>query len=333
MILAIAEETMWFIWPAILAASVAFDALFCGLETGIYVINKVRLDLHAETSRRAALLQRMLRNPPNLLAVLLIGTNVCRFAATFSITAMFVLAGYGGRSELLAIAIATPLLFVAADSVPKGVFQRLGASAVYSLAWLLRSSDVIFKITGLSLLVRGIAGALMYLAPRGRATERTLGTPGLSAILAEGRASGVLTDYQSAMAGRVEHIAEVTLADVMNPMSRVVGAPPDVTRQQLSQLMRDHDYSRIPLLDTDGRVVGMLDIYDVLVRDDHTPPAERMTKPLVLAAETSVTDALYRMQRERQAMAVVEQAGRHVGIVTVRDLVEEIVGELEDWQP
>ncbi|MHC4983884.1 MAG: CNNM domain-containing protein [Planctomycetota bacterium] len=326
------QPTMWFIWWGVLLVSVAMDALFCGLETGIYVMNKVRLDLHADAGRRpAVVLQRMLRNPPNLLTVLLIGTNLCRYAATFSITAMFLQAGYGHRSGWLTIAVATPLLFVLADSAPKGVFQRLGATAVYRLCWLLRGADIVFKATGLSPLVRGISGAAMFLTRTERAKDQTLRTAGLPAILAEGRASGVLTDFQSVMAGRVEQIGNVRLSDVMNPMSRVVTAPLGVSREELRRLMSEHNYSRIPLMTAQGRVAGVLDIYEALISDDDVSPAEKKTDPPILPAEMSVTDALYRMQREHKVLAIVESGDRHVGIVTVKDLVEEIVGELAAW--
>jgi CBS domain containing-hemolysin-like protein len=332
MTLALTEPMIWAVWLAVLLVSVAIDALFCGLETGIYVMNKVRLELHADAGRRpAVLLQRMLRNSPNLLVVLLIGTNLCRYIATFSITTMFLLAGYGHKSEWLNIVVTAPLLFVLTDSVPKGIFQRLGAAAVYPLCWLLRGADILFKVTGISPLVRGISGALMLLTGTRRAKDQTLAAPGLSAILAEGRASGVLTDYQSVMAWRVERIAKVTLADVMVPMAKVTVAALDVTCQQLRQLMSEYDHSRVPLVDEQKRVAGILDIYEVLISDGDVPPADRKTAPLVLPADMSVTDALYRMQREHAAMAVVERGGSHVGVVTVKDLVEEIVGEMEAY--
>ena len=88
---------------------------------------------------------------------------------------------------------------------------------------------------------------------------------------------------------------------------------------------------RIPYVDDDGRVAGVLNIYDVLVDEDLSPPADKMTAPLVIPADVTVTDALHRMRRGREAMGIVERDGRHVGIVTIKDLVEEIVGELEAW--
>ncbi len=324
----------WTIWLAILLISEAFDAIYCGMETGAYVLNKIRLDLRAEkASRPARLLQRMLSRPNNFLTVLLIGTNLSRYLATFSIASMFVLSGYGEYAEWYTLAVATPLLFVLGDAVPKNVFRRLAETLMYRLAWFLKFSNLLFKFTGISLLVRGISAALLSLAGAGRRKPPLQGHP-LSWVLAEGRASGVLTHFQSVMADRVMNIADVTLADVMVPMRKAATAPQDVGRAELVELIRHHNYSRMPMLDEADRVVGVLDIYDVLAdgEDDSSRPAEKMTPPLYLPAGTPVTDALYQMQREHSAMAVVEgEDSGHIGIVTIKDLVEEIVGELEEW--
>jgi putative hemolysin len=325
----LAAAAGWIIWPVVLVVSVWFDALFSGMETGMYVTHKVRLDLHAEAGRRpAVILQRMLADPRSLLAVLLIGTNVCRYLATFSVTALFVLAGYGDRAEWLTTAVATPGLFVLADSVPKAVFQRLGAAGTYRFAWLLRGSDALFRWTGLSLLVRGLSGALVYVTGS-RAARREPPPPGIGALVAEGRASGLLTDFQSVMADRVARISDLTLADIMVPMSQAVTAPLDATRDDIRRVMAGHDYSHVPLLDDARRVHAVLDTYDVLLDEGGAAPRDLAAAPVILPAETTVTDALYQMQRQRAALAVVEQADAHVGIVTIKDLVEEIVGELE----
>ena len=79
-------------------------------------------------------------------------------------------------------------------------------------------------------------------------------------------------------------------------------------------------------------MAGILDVYAVMLDEAGQPPARHATEPLIMPAETTVTDALYQMQRRPAAMAVVaDSEGVHVGIATVKDLVEEIVGELEAW--
>lgn len=333
MIEAIRQFGPWIAWIAAMIFSTRLDGLFSALETGIYVMNKNRLDLHAEAGLPAAkFFQKMLASPDRLLAILLIGTNLTRYLATFAISAMFVLAGYEGQAEWLTLAIATPLLLVAADSVPKTVFQRSPIESVYRLSWLLKVSNWVFSLTGVLPLVMAISRGLLSLAGPVRRTKSPLGHTGVAAMVTEGLASGVLTHFQWAMADRVMHIAEVTVADAMVPIRHVVTVRAAAGRDELLETIRKHSYSRLPALDANRRVVGVLNIYDVLTSADQDPLAQtELSPPLIISAELTVTEALYRMRRSRRAMAIIERDGEHVGIVTIKDLVEEIVGELEAW--
>lgn len=333
MILAV-HWTTWLGWSALMGLGVVMMGLYAGLETGIYVLNKIRLDLRAERGGRAArILRRHLANPGHLLAVLLVGTNVGGYVATFAVTAMFVLAGSsGGRAEWYTLAVAAPMLFILSESVPKNVFRRAAERLVYRLAWLLAGSSAVFRACGLAPLVQGFGWLLMRLALVGRRKEAGWHRHGLDAIMAEGAASGVLTRFQSDMASRVVRISDVTLAHVMTPMSRVVSAPQDVSSEQFVQRLRGHDYSRMPLLNPAGQVVGVVDIYDVLTDPSGAAPARKAAAPFVLPVTMNVPDVLYRMQRARAPMVIVADAdGRHAGLATVKDLVEEIVGELSEW--
>lgn len=318
-------------WAGGLVMGAALGGLYSGLETGVYALNKIRLDLRAEAGLRSARrLRRLLRNPNNVLAVLLIGTNASGYFATFCVASMFVLAGYGAAAKWYTIALATPLLFVFAEAVPKGVFGRLAERAVYRFAWFLSASNRLFLACGASGVLRGFGAALMALVGRRGGNRSLFGHEGISAVVAEGRASGVLTHFQSVMADRVAHLGGVTLGDVMVPMARVASAPAPAGPDALLDILREHNHSRLPLLEA-GRVTGVLDVYDVLIAGGGAPPAEKAAPPVCLPAGTSVTDALCRMQRAGAVLAVVEDGGRHVGIATVKDLVEEIVGELEAW--
>jgi magnesium and cobalt exporter, CNNM family len=324
----------WVIWSSVLLVGVLLTGLYCGLETGIYVLNKFRLELQADGgSPSARLLKRMLGRYNNLLAVLLIGTNLSTYAATFAVSAMFILLlGDGEHTEWYTIAATTPILFIFGESVPKNVFQRLAERLMHRLSWFLGVSSVLFNATGICPLVRSFSWLLMRMTPAVRRSTTGLGHEGLAAIVAEGRAAGVLTHSQTVMADRVMHIGRVSLGDVMVPLRAAVCAPQDVGRDQLLEIARDHNYSRLPLRGAKGEVTGILDLYQVLLENGDAPPVERAREPLVLKMDLPVNDALLRMQRTRNTMAIVcDQAGQHVGIATIKDLVEEIVGELEAW--
>ncbi len=327
----IPEWSGWVIWPLVLCVSSLTDALYSGMETGIYQVNKIRLDLHAEGGHPPAIaLRTLLRHPRNLLAVLLIGTNIARYVSTFAITSMMVLAGAGEQAEDFTIAVATPIMFVLGDAVPKNVFNRLDEKPVYAMTLLVRVSDKLFKLTGLSPLVLAISWVVLKLVGNRRGEDAQHWNDRLANALSEGHASGAITHFQSVMADRVMHIGDVKLHDVMVPMDQTVAAKVEVHLDELVELYRRHDVSRIPLL-ADGKVVGILDVYDALTQNHGRATREKMTEPTILPGDLSVDNALYRMQSSHAVMAIVEEAGQHVGIVTIKDLIEEIIGEIEAW--
>ncbi|MBN1943524.1 MAG: DUF21 domain-containing protein [Phycisphaerae bacterium] len=322
------------VWLFVCVANMLLAGLFAGMETGAYLVNRVRLELQAEAGQsRARRVRAFLHDPNNVLATLLIGTNIHQYLAAFAVSALFVLAGFRDNAELYTLAVTTPLLFVFKDSLPKNLFQRAPEKLVYSSIRLMRLFDLLFKACGLTYLVRGFASVLLRLLGRQTARPRNLlGHEALLAALAEGRAAGALTGAQREMADRVMHIARVHVADVLQPMERVAHAPAGATREEFLQRTVERNYSRLPLLDAEGCVAGVVDVYDVLMDPADRPIRVHAVEPLIISAEITVTQALYTMQHAKRSFAVVaDAAGRHVGILTVKDLVEEIVGELEAW--
>ncbi|NBB95830.1 MAG: DUF21 domain-containing protein [Planctomycetes bacterium] len=331
MMLAVAIE--WIIWPALCLAGFFLSALFSGLEIGMYVTNKMRVELHADAgSGRARILRRFFRNMNNLLIVILIGNNISNYLATFGVSVMFVMAGYGDSAEWLTLAVATPALFVCGEAVPKNVFQRKAERLVRLFARPLWLADWLLRLTGISYLVRGFSWVLLKISRRPQIAAGLYGHEGLAAVLAEGHAAGALTADQRRMGERVMKLGGVKVQDVMQPMDEVISVPRDVTREVFLARIGKHDYSRLPMLDDAGRVVSVVDIYDVLTDEKHQPVNVHSLDPLTVPASASVIDALYTMQHACRSFAVAaEDDGTHVGIITVKDLVEEIVGELEAW--
>lgn len=317
------------IWLAITAVMIVLSALYSGLETGVYVLNKMRLELRAEAGTKPArTLRAMLRKTDALLATLMIGSNLAEYTCAFAIGVLFVQVGSTDNAEWYTTLVATPLLFVFGESAPKNLFQKAAESLVYRLVWFLRGSQLVLMYCGLVPLVRGVG----RLAARLTGARQPLAHEGLAAIVAEGQASGALTHAQSIMADRIMHLTDIVVADVMKPMREVRSAPVGITRGEFQEMVKDYNYSRLPLMDRAGKVVGILDIYDILTEPADVQPAERMTPPLLVPSRSTVTDALYHMQKARAPIAVVTGAtGKHVGIITIKDLVEEIVGELEAW--
>ncbi|NLW87057.1 MAG: DUF21 domain-containing protein [Planctomycetes bacterium] len=308
--------------------SLAMSGMYSGFETGLYVLNKIRLELSAESGVKSAKrLKAMVANYNKTLAVILTGNNVANYLLTFSISTLFVISGVNENVEWLAMAVATPLLFIFGESLPKMICQRSAEATTYRMVWFLRASSIFYHAIGLAGLVRGFAALFTRLV----GGSAPLGHAEIAALVAEGQASGALTHSQSVMADRIMHLPGRLVLHAMRPMKAVISASATAGNEELLELVRRHNYSRIPLLEGE-RVVGILDVHDILTDSGQSRASRRLAPPLVVQARLTITEALYLMQRRHAAMAVVaDEKGRHMGIITIKDLVEEIVGELEAW--
>jgi len=337
MILATAWETAagW----ATLLVGAAMSFLFSGLETGLYGVNKVRLELLGESgSRPARRLLRILHDPREPLSVLLVGNNMANYLASFGMVVLLE-AAQVVHADWVSVAVLTPLIFTFCEVLPKNLFHRHSEALTYRLSGFLALCRWLFKATGLVAAIRlVVAGAIRLAGRRLGPTETPLsGGRRIAAILAEGRASGALTETQSLIAERVVNIASVRLKDVCVPLGQAVLIEESaVTAEALRELLVRHGHPRIGVYrQRRENIVGLINVYDVLLEapeGEPSPPASPASAPIVMPGDLGVAPALVRLQQARQSAAfVTDPAGRCIGMVTVKDLVEEIVGELEAW--
>jgi CBS domain containing-hemolysin-like protein len=323
----------------LLAALVALvlGAFFSGTETGVYCVNRVRLHVDAEQGHPAARrLERLLRRPEDVVITALLGTSVVDYVATAALTALLLTTVSEHVAEVYATAIAAPLIFVFAGIVPKEWFRRRSNVLMARLSWFVLACLRLAQVTGVVWLLRGLSHALIrridpqhdiaagdWLSPRARTLH----------LVREGVARGGLTHLQRDLIERVLNLSDVRAGNVMIPRPRVAAAPLHLSRDEFLRIARMAHFSRLPVYRDDPRqIIGIVNVYDVLTDRDRQPVAAHVRPPLVISPQVSVAAALPRLQRARQAMAIVEDgAGHCLGILTVKDLVEEIVGDLEVW--
>ena len=319
-------------WIA-LATGMVLSFIYSGMETGTYVVNKVRLDLRAEAGgRRARRLRRLLRQPDKPLVVILIGNNLANYVASAGLV-MILTARHTAHTNWYSVVILTPLVFVFCELLPKNLFQRHGETLAYVFSAFLDLSRRIFGAIGLLALVRGLMWLIFAISGRTRARRPAGEGDKLARLLAEGRASGVLTHAQSVMAERLVNIGRVSLRDVMVPLDEAELVAQDVSAAEVRERLAQSDHPRFGVYSSErGNIVGLLNAYDVLLDEGGAAPAEHMAAPVKLAEELGVTDALVQLQRNRTVLGFVyAEDGACVGLVGVKDLLEEIVGELEEW--
>lgn len=326
------------IWWGLMFVGIVGSALFSGLETGIYSLNRVRLHLQADRGKSSArLLQELVQRPNKLLATLLIGTNIANNIATSATGVLLESTGMKLWQLIVAnVLIVTPLLFVFAETLPKDLFAFNADRLVYPFARLIRWMSRLFTWLGVIPLITVVSRLAMR-------AMNVQGNPAVfhprrqvQALVKEGLGHGLLTDNQSAIIERVLNLSKRRLRHEMIPWKKVSKIQLTDAPQSLWQLAAETSLSRFPVLDGQGHVVGVIDLYHVLLEhqcDDCPPIAEIMEPPTLMDADTSLRDGLVHMREGEQhdALAIVMENQQPVGVVTIKDLVEPITGELYSW--
>jgi len=312
-----------------IAACVLLEGFFSGAEIGFYSVNRVRLRSRVEGGwRGAGMLHRLLEQPGATIMTTLVGTNVMVYAATALATGL--LQGYL-YAELLATLVMTPVILVFGELIPKDIFRRKADTWMYALAgpidrlrWLL--TPVTAALRGLVRLVTGGAAS----RDRGAMFSRAA----LREWIAEGRQDGVLSDYQHALSANVLDLLKKRVLPAMIPLDKVEMVSAELSGGALREALRAMGHSRVPVYRGSRKnVVGILHALDyICASEPDRSAADLAHRAVEVKPRGGVHAALVALQRNREQMAiVVNRAGKPAGIVTVKDLVEEIVGELQDF--
>jgi CBS domain containing-hemolysin-like protein len=316
--------------------AVALSAFFSGTETGTYCLNRVRLRVRADQNEaRARRLATLLERPQDLVITTLLGTNVADYLATVCVTALLLRAVSGELAEVYATAILTPVVLVFGGVIPKDWFQRESDRLMYWLALPLTWCRQVAYWSGLlSVLGRLTQDLIRRIDPlRVGVQEDLLPRARVRRLLSEGAASGGLSVFQRDTLERVMNIAQVRVARVMVPRQRAATVPIDIAREDLLRIARMAHFSRLPVYADDPRkIVGIVNVYHVLTDEEEQPVAAYVREATYLHVTDTVPAALLKMQQARQVMAIVtDSTDNCVGVLTMKDLVEEIVGELGAW--
>lgn len=314
-------------WLALSLLGIASAALWSGVETGCYTLNRVRLSVRASGGDRAARsLQRSLQHPESLLATLLVGNNISNYFGALGVTAFLGGIGYA-ESEIVIIntAILTPLTLVFCESLPKEVLRRGADTLTYLFAPALAAATHLFTITGVVPLVVWSGRVLGRFAGLESSTELVGDRERIAALLKEGSESGAISATQSSLIDRAAAFTRATVGQEMIPWARVRTIPIDTPPGQAAAAVVSAGHAAFPLVDRAGRLRGISRAIDVLL-DPGAPIDRHRIDPVFVREETRVVEALRLLQAAGQTLAVVERQGRPIGIVTVKDLVEPLVG-------
>lgn len=315
-------------WGLMAAAAWLASFLFSGLETGIYSLDKERLRvLVAQGDARARRLHALLADPEGLISTLLAGNGLALFVLSGLATTWMIGAGVA-RPELWSLLTVAPAVFWTAEILPKDLFRRHAETLTYASVGFLALARR--ALAPLVWIMKG-SGVLLMRALRPR--DQTLTRRRLGYLFLEGVQDGLMSPYENRLIRNILELGSRKVGDVRVPLSKVVSVPASATAVEVVATAGARWHSRLLVLgNSPGEVLGAVHVLDAQLAGGRDATAGMLAKPLPrIAATLPVQQALSVLRRSGQSMALTEDGGRVEGLVTLKDLVEEVVGELWDW--
>ena len=325
------------LWGLLAVAGVIGSALCSGLETGAYCLNRVLLHVRARATpgdRAARLLAAELDHPERLLAANLIANSVFAYLGASGITAVLDKLGYSDAAKVgINILVLTPVFFVFVESLPKEVFRAESDRLMYAFAPAMTVARLVLTGFGVLPLVRGFAEAVARLiGGEGEAGLTQSGRERLHALIRESAAQGALSAAQAVLVDRALVFHRLRVEDEMVPWMRVTAVPGDWDRTRLLAFLARTRHTWLPVVEPRNPVLvlGVIRHTDPYVRADASIAA-LITQPARLAPATPLRDAIIALREAQSPVGIVEHNGRAIGLVTIKDLVEPLTGELLEW--
>ncbi|HUZ85446.1 MAG TPA: hemolysin family protein [Candidatus Baltobacterales bacterium] len=325
----------------VLIACFFIAALASGTETALTSVGRLRVRFLAEQGQKAAEILQRLRADPNrfLSTVLFINTLALIIASSTAtlltdsiFSRMGVLASWRLWLALLVSLILSILLLIAAEVTPKTLAishaERVALAAagpVDRLATFL--SPILFAVTIVSrALTAGRAARAPYLS------EQELLT-----LLHVSEEQGVIEEQEHQMIHGIIEIGDKTVREIMIPRTDIVAVERDATLRDIVRLFKEHRHTRMPVFENDiDHVVGLLHTKDLLLfytlSSSQKFDLEKILRPIEFTPEQKKVDELLNDMRTKKVhmMIVVDEYGGTAGLVSLEDLLEEIVGEIRD---
>lgn len=307
------------------------QGLYEGAEMVLVSADRHRLKERASRGERGAKRAlSLLAQPDRVLATTLTTTN-CFIALGSVLTTSRLLPAYGDYAPWISVGIVTPLVILLGQVVPKTFARQRADRLVNAAAAIIRLSQVLLYpvVTAASSIARAIAVPFGGVPPlRVLVTREELA---VMLRMTHGGGSDVEA-HERVMVRRVFHFGETRVADVFRPLAQVVALPETVSCRDAVRAAARSGYSRYPVYrDRVDQVVGYLHVLDIAGSPPDGSVLPFLRKPLFVPEIMPLDELLRAFRNARTSFAVaVDEFGGVTGIVTAEDVVEEVVGEIED---
>jgi len=325
------DDLLIFLVPLLIL--LALSAFFSGSEAALYSLTRPQVRSLEERSRAGRVAGKLLKTPRKLLVTILIGNLVVNIFTTSAATAIM-LEAFGQKGVGYAFLVMSALIITFGEIIPKVIALRWANRVAVLSIIPLRIFHALFAPlrVPLSWISDGVIASLRRKLGQ---PKRQLAWDELITAVQIGRKSGAVELFEYEVLSNVLAFREKITKEIMTPSIEVVSQPVTAGRSELLQTFLDGGLSRVPIHgETHDDIIGILHIKDVI--DPEAAGDEQGLRALLrepfFIPETAPISALYKelQARKSHVAVVIDEYASFVGIATIEDILEELVGEIRD---
>ncbi len=313
-----------------LAVLILMSGYFSATETAFLSCNKTRLRTMAEKgNKRAALVNRLNENYDRLLSTILIGNNIVNLTAASIGTVLFVRL-YGDIGATVSTAVITVLVLIFGEITPKNVakdcpekFAMFSAPIIRVLIWIFTPLNFLFGLW------KKLVSKVLHLESDSKMSQEEL-----LMLVEEVREGGTIDSEEGDLLKNAIEFNDMRAEDILTHRVDLEAVDIESTKEEIAEVFTQSKFARLPVYeDSIDNIIGILNMKDFYDGTGITAKSIRdiMTKPLFVLKSEKIDELLKLLQETKSQMAVIlDEYGGTLGIVTLEDILEELVGEIWD---
>lgn len=310
------------------------SGFFSMSETALMSVSKIRLrHMVEEGVKGAKLLQKLIEEPNKLLGAILIGNNIVNIGASAIATTLAAQMFGGDSGVAIATGVMTVLVLIFGEITPKSIAKQNSEKVSLKVAKpinliVLILKPFVFVFTAISSLFIKILGG------DPKASEPFITEEELKTMVGVSEEEGVLENVEKEMIFNVFDFVDAQVKDVMIQRVDIVALDKDVTYEEVLATIKKEQFSRIPIYDeTIDNIIGILNVKELILnnKDKEFNVLDYVREPFYTFEFKKIKEVFNEMKKSRNHISIVlDEYGGTVGIITIEDLIEEIVGDIED---
>ena len=311
----------------------SLSAFFSSSETALTTVNQIRMRTLADNGdKRAARVLRVTGNPGKMLSAILIGNNIVNLSAS-SISTSLAIHLFGNTGAGIATGILTFLILIFGEVTPKTMAtikaDSMSLTVAAPIGLLMKIlTPVIFIINKLSL------GLMFLLHVNIKDAQKKMTEEELRTIVDVSQENGVIEHEERDMIHNLFDFGDAEAKEIMVPRIDMTFVQADATYQEVLDIFRQDMFTRLPVYeDSTDNVIGIINMKDFLLQNDTPEFSVRnlLREPYFTYEHKNTADLFLEMRKSSISLAIVlDEYGVTAGLITLEDLLEEIVGEIRD---